>query len=164
VEEQQILNEGEQLQVYANQVKQLYKRFPVTVFINVIIATMLVVVQWPVVKHGVLVGWWSGIVLITAIRWVFAILYKKSAPAFDKTGAWGTGFFVGSVCAGLAWGSAAFLLFPGNDVEHLLFVLFALAGISSLSITTLAPRFEVVQVFLFTMLVPLIVHIFLIGK
>ncbi|MCP4406147.1 MAG: PAS domain S-box protein [bacterium] len=151
-------------QVRAEQVRHLYLRLPMAACITLINVTLLTIVQWSAIKHPILLGWWGGMVVITAVRWLIVFLYQRAAPAPADVEPWVTGFFVGTVCAGLGWGAAGFLLFPAQDIVHQVFVAFVLAGMASASVTTLASMLGVVLAFLSTMLVPIILRLFLMGS
>ncbi len=151
-------------QIRAGQIRQLYLRLPIAACITFINVTILIIVQWPLIKHSILLGWWGSMVLITAVRWLLVFLYQRAAPTPVDIEPWATRFFIGTICAGLAWGVAGFLLFPEQDIVHQVFVAFVLAGMASASVTTLASVLGAVLTFLCTMLVPLILRFFLMGS
>lgn len=151
------------LQIRVEQVKQLYSRLPMAAIITYIVATILVAMQWLVIDHSVLYGWWSGMVLITTARLMQASRYKRAEPSCEQVGIWLTRFYMGSITAGLGWGTAAFLLFPESHIVHQVFLVFVLAGVAIGGVTTQAHVRKIVLGFLCSILVPLIARFFLIG-
>jgi len=150
--------------VRVDQVMQLYSRLPLAAGITFIVATILVVAQWPVINHSILLGWWGVLIVITSMRWWLVSRYRRAKPASANIEPWAARFFIGTVCSGIAWGAAGFLLFPEQHLANQVVLILVVAGMASAAVTTLASVWEDIVVFLGLMLIPLMLRFFLIGS
>ena len=152
--------------IRTNQVKQLYERLPIAAGTTYIVATLLIIGQWPVIDHSILLGWWGAIVVITSVRRWLVSRFRRAKPGREDIEPWAVRFFIGTLFSGLAWGAAAFFLFPGHEqgLVHQFIYIFVMAGMSSASVTTLAPVWADITAFLSLMLLPLILRFFLVGN
>jgi len=150
--------------VRAEQVRRLYSRLPLAAIVSIINATILVAVQWPVISAPILLFWWAGLIVITAVRWQILRLYRRAEPQPAQAETWATRFFVGMIPAAAAWGCAGILLFPAQDTAHQMLVVFVLAGMTSASVTTLATDLRSVHVFLAVSLIPLMTRLLMVAE
>ena len=65
--------------------------------------------------------------------------------------------------SGVVWGSASFLMFPANDPEHQMFLIFMLAGLTAGGVASYSADLVSVIGFSITTLVPLAVRMFVAG-
>lgn len=118
------------------QVRQLYKGFPLSLIASLVIALMLSVSQWKVIAHADIILWnliLSSVLLARLVLW----LSWNNLHQLYSTRFWLNSFRVGAWLTGLAWGSAAFLLFAPEASIYQALLAFTLAGIATGSITSL---------------------------
>ncbi len=72
-------------------------------------------------------------------------------------------FRIGVVVSGVVWGSASFLLFPANDPEHQMFLIFMLAGLTAGGVASYSADLASVIGFSISTLVPLAARMFAAG-
>ena len=149
--------------IRVDQVMQLYSRLPLAAGVTFIVATILVIAQWPVINHSILLGWWGGLIAITSVRWWLVTRYRRGKTASANIEPWAARFFIGTVCSGIAWGSAGLLLFPEQQLGHQVILILVMTGMASAAVTTLASVWEDIVVFLCLMLIPTMLRFFLIG-
>lgn len=149
--------------VRVDQVMQLYSRFPISAAVTLILATILLFTQWPVIPHLILIGWWAGIVVITILRLLLLYGYHHIQTPTITIETWAAWFLLGTIFAGLAWGAAGFLLLPEHDLMRQLILVFTLSGLASSSVTTLGSVWLDISIFLSTMLAPITLRFFLLG-
>jgi diguanylate cyclase (GGDEF)-like protein/PAS domain S-box-containing protein len=65
--------------------------------------------------------------------------------------------------SGIVWGSASFLLFPSNNPEHQIFLVFILAGLSAGALVSYAADIISSIIFILLVISPLIIRMFLAG-
>lgn len=150
--------------VRVDQVMQLYARLPVAAVVNVILSTILLFAQRPVINDTLLFAWWGAVVLITALRSLLGFRFRQSAATSIDIETWASRFFAGTVVNGIAWGCAGFLLYPEQGVTHQLVLIFTLAGLTSGALATLGSVWRDVVVFLLAVLIPVILRFLLIGS
>jgi diguanylate cyclase (GGDEF)-like protein/PAS domain S-box-containing protein len=142
-------------QLYAEQVKLLYKNAPVAYSVTVINGAILIFVQSAYIPLSTLSLWYGSLLLVTVIRALITWRYIRIRPGQNDARFWNRTYFIGTGVAGMIWGSAALLLFPMNSIAHQVFVAFVLAGMSAGGISVLAPRMEACLAFLLPALLPL---------
>jgi PAS domain S-box-containing protein len=145
------------------QVKLLYAAMPVSVLATLIIAAVLVVVEWDVTDHKLSIAWLVSILIVTFTRHGLSFFYHRTQPEVERTTDWEIYFTIGSIAAGVVWGSTSLLLFPESSVVHQVFVAFMVGGICAGAVTTLSPLPLPIFSFLLLALGPLIVRFFMIG-
>lgn len=147
--------------VYAQQVELLYGYAPLAYSITLINGLILIFVQRAHISPAVLLGWFAGLTLITAGRIGLAYRYNRAHPPAEAAHRWAFGYCVGAGLAGIAWGSAAVVLFPPAAIGHQVVVAFVLAGMTAAGLLVLAALIEAAVVFLLPALLPLALQFFL---
>ena len=130
-------NESNELDsiVLKETVDALYKALPLSVISNIVIASTLVFIIWPVIEHSTLLIWLSIMVLANIVRYISYKAYSRS----DKSQSiyWDKLFYSLMIVTGLVWSTVCIWLLPDNNsIYHYLPVLI-LIGISAGAITTL---------------------------
>jgi PAS domain S-box-containing protein len=146
------------------QVKLLYEAMPVSIVATFISSVVLVLVEWKVIDHSLLVAWLVGLLLITAGRTLITVAYRQAQPKPAQTSLWEKYFLVGTIASGLFWGAATLIVFPENSMPHQLFLVFIVGGMCAGAVTSLSPIRSMALSFLVLALTPLIVHLFLVGS
>ncbi len=145
---------------------QLYSDLPTAIGISALLALILVYVQWSVVATDLLLWWLAAISTVLLGRAILFITWKKSACTDNHTNAhdWLQRFRVGTALASILWGTAGVLLAPSDDIGHIVYVSFALAGLCAGGATTLAIDRVSVNIFLLSVLTPQIIFLALEGN
>ncbi len=145
------------------QAELVYSTLPGALFVTVVIAPLLVVIQWRSIAHATLIGWLAALMLLTCGRIVLLLRYRRRAPA-ENDRRWADRFVIGTLLAGLTWGSAGVLLFPAaGDEAHQIYVVFALAGMAAGAVTSLSALRMAAIAFLVPTLTPLALRLFTAG-
>ena len=153
----------ESASIFANRVSLLYDSLPLALTAILINATILMVVQWPVVDP-VKAAIWSGMVLaVTLGRLGLHYAFRHKTLALGRMGRWLNLFLIGTLCSGITWGCTAYFLFPAHDLSHQFFVVFVVGGMAAGSGVTLAASFRAHLFFLFSAMGPLIVRLLLLD-
>ena len=142
--------------VRLEQVKLAYANLPVSQIMALLIASVLAFVLWPVVPPLRVLGWMSGMFVITLFRISLGALFSRSSPAAADIGRWRNYLVVTAVASGLAWGSTAFLLYPLDSAVHQVFIAFVLAGMVAGAMTVLTPVLAAFVLFATCALLPII--------
>lgn len=142
-------------QLFAEQVKLLYKNAPLAYIVTVVNGAIVIYVQSAYIPVPILAFWYGCLVLITAIRAFLVWRYARLQPGLDQAHHWNRVYVAGAALAGAVWGSAAVLLFPLDSVAHQVFIAFVLAGMAAGGISVLAPRMDACLAFLVPELLPL---------
>lgn len=130
------LKEFEREHLEPEQVRQLYKGFPLSLLASLIIAIMLSTSQWGIIAHAELLIWClilGGVLLARLILWLGWANLQQLYP----THFWLVSFRIGAWITGLAWGSSAIFLFSSEASIYQALLAFTLAGVATGSITSL---------------------------
>jgi signal transduction histidine kinase/CheY-like chemotaxis protein len=106
----------------------LYSNVNVGVAVTIVAATVLGRLQWAVVPHRIIFGWWLGTFLIAVARFALGQRYWRAAPSIVETRHWETAGTIGAGLAGAVWGAAGILLYPADHIESQVFLAFILGG------------------------------------
>ena len=142
--------------VYEEQVRLLYKPFMVSVAATFLASSLLVVSQWSVINHYVLIGWLLALSVVTVLRAFLAYSYKRTPLAAGESERWGNFFIIGAALAGIIWGVGGVLLFPNNNEAHQIIVVFVLVTICSGAVMTTSVIRKASFSLIFPTLLPLI--------
>lgn len=135
-------------QILAAQVGLLYGNANVGMVVTLVASTVLGNLQWGVVAHPIILGWWLYMFLVSAGRFALARLYRRAAPSSYDVGKWRAGFAVGSSLAGAGWGVAGVLLYPDAGLVNQVFLVFILGGMILGAASILAARPEAYLAFI----------------
>lgn len=144
----------------AEQTELLYSSIPLAALGNLLNAGILVAVQWPVIDHDILLIWLSSLTVLTVLRGVLLLAYRRAHQRIENVRLWSNLFLVGATLTAAMWGSAAIFLFPTDDVPHQVFLAFVLAGMSAGAATSLSFLQTPIAVFLALTLLPLAARFF----
>jgi diguanylate cyclase (GGDEF)-like protein/PAS domain S-box-containing protein len=142
-------------QLFAEQVRLLYKNALLAYVITLVNGTILVYAQSTQIPLPTLLVWLTFLFIIATVRLLAARRFASKVIEPSQAIYWNRLYFVTTGMAGVMWGLTAVLLFPLNSLAHQVFVAFVLAGMSAGAISVLAPRLETCFVFLLPALLPL---------
>ncbi|MFZ2854033.1 MAG: hybrid sensor histidine kinase/response regulator [Rhodocyclaceae bacterium] len=123
-----------QEQIHAEQIEILFRHTPLAQATNLLVATALAWFMWHIVPQGVLLGWWTAIVIIVLARLLLVAGYWRR-PA-DSRVAWHTLMTAAAVLSGIVWGAAGVLFFSTDSAAALIFLTIILAGMAAGSIAS----------------------------
>jgi len=146
--------------ILAQQTLQIYASVNNALIASFINASILVVVLWPVIDHGILLIWLAAISFVTLARGISAYQYKKAAPPPEKTPIWSRRFIIETWLAALVWGASAIWLFPVDDLARQVFLAFVIGGMAAAAVTNLSHIKLVVYPYLVFTLTPLLIQFF----
>jgi len=152
--------EGNEQALLAEQIELLYSSIGLAALGNMVNAGILVAVQWPVIDHDTLLIWLASLTVLTFLRGVLLLAYRRDVNRAANARAWANRFLAGAALTALTWGSAAILLFPPESVPHQVFLAFVLAGMSAGATTSLSFLQTPITVFLGLTLLPLAARFF----
>lgn len=118
------------------QVRQLYQGYPFSLLASLIIALALSASHWKVIAHADIILWNLILDAVLLARLVLWLSWKNLHQLYSAR-FWLNNFRIGAWLTGLAWGSAAFLLFAHEANIYQALLAFTLAGVATGSITSL---------------------------
>ena len=134
--------------ILSEQLRLLYANANLGVAVNVLAATILAGLQWGIVAHPVVIGWWLYITLVSIARFFIARRYWHATPGSEDLPRWRNIFTTGVAFAGAGWGAAGVLLYSPAHINSQVFLIFVLGGMMLGASSVLAPRPEAFLTFL----------------
>ena len=150
--------------VQSAQLRQLFSASNVSLVTSTLLAAILAYMQREVIASSVVLAWLSLVVLVAFSRAALVNAYQCS-PVDDDTAihVWLVRFRLGVLAVGVVWGSAGFLMFPNNDPQHQMFLIFMLAGLSAGGVVSFSADLVSAVVFSIASLLPITIRLFITG-
>lgn len=128
------------------------------------LAGILAYMQREVIAVSIIAAWFLVVVIIAFFRALLVFRYQRSpVKDYSTTLVRLKRFRLGVIVAGLAWGSAGFLLFPNNDPQHQMFLIFMLAGLSAGGVVALSADLVSAILYSILTLMPIVFRLFVVG-
>jgi PAS domain S-box-containing protein len=150
--------------VESAQLRQLFSTSNVSLVTSTLLATILAYMQREVIAPSVVLVWFALVLLVASSRAALVNAYQRS-PVDDDTAihVWLVRFRLGVLAVGVVWGSAGFLMFPANDPQHQMFLIFMLAGLSAGGVISFSADLVSAVVFSIASLLPITIRLFITG-
>ncbi|MFT7824509.1 MAG: sensor domain-containing diguanylate cyclase, partial [Sulfurimonas sp.] len=149
--------------IHQEKVKTLYDAMIFILSANIINASILGMVQWSVIDHDVILGWWGMLVAVNIWRYKVSRDFRHEPSPAKNISKWERRFTAGAILAGVMWGLTSIFLFPQESFAHQAFLVFVLAGMSAGAIAALSAIWKNFVIFLGLLLIPLIITLLLDG-
>ena len=130
---------------------------------NFAMAGLSLVALWNFTDHRVLLAWAAFIFALTGARMLFVSAYRRAQPPPAAAGRWSWLFAATSLLSGISWGTMALLFFDAEQPLSVLFVCWALAGMTTAAVPTLSNFLPAYVGFAVPAITPYIVLCFLEG-
>jgi signal transduction histidine kinase/CheY-like chemotaxis protein/HPt (histidine-containing phosphotransfer) domain-containing protein len=154
--------------IQMEQLRMLFAAIPFSVPVSLINGAILIYIQWPVIEHAVLWGWFALLAVVHLSRLVLSKRFVRADSMGNvsrmEIAAWDRRFIAGSLMAGLIWGSGSILLFPAGELVHQVFIAFVMAGMAAGGVTTFGASLPSALGFLGLLLLPLTVRLVIEGS
>ena len=146
------------------QLKQMLSGSNASLATSTLLAVILAYTQHEVVASKLVLFWLSIVVFLTIYRTALVVRYQRWPNMVDSTShSRLVNFRIGVIVSGLVWGSASFLLFPVNNTEHQMFLIFMLAGLTAGGVASYSADLICVIGFSVSALLPLLIRLFAAG-
>jgi len=117
--------------IYNELVKLLYEQLPAALLASLLVAFIMVVGLSGHTPDVSLIGWSIAIIVVSIARYIlYSSFKKKQAEHPNDMQQWYRYFLLGSIMAGIVWGSVGILLIPHLPLEYQILMLLILAGIT----------------------------------
>ena len=158
--EKSVGTDGAAEQIYAEQVRYLYRLSRPAYFGTLINAGIIALALWDIVSRELLMGWLGVVLAVTLARYLLYRAFLKAAPEASGIRAWARHFVIGTGSMGILWGVLGSLLYPAQSMPHQFLVIFLVAGMVAAAMIILAPLRIAFLAFVLPALLPPIVMVF----
>ncbi len=117
-------------------VRVLYQAIPLSIGVTLVLDLLLSLSHWNVIGQGDLILWNILMMCAMVLRIVNWFFWSHTESSFSPQ-YWLTLFRMGTLLAGLMWGSASYFMFASYNTTYQALLAFTLAGVASGSLTTL---------------------------
>ncbi len=141
--------------------EQLFAANRATLVSSALIAIVLAYAQRNSIPSYLVTAWLSSVLIVNFIRFMITRQHKKN-PSNDikVTNKRLAQFRLGVMISGLLWGMSSVLIYPYNDLQHQMFIIFILAGLAAGGIVSYSV--DLVSAISYTMaiLTPILIRLF----
>lgn len=114
------------------QLQNLLKTSKPGILTSVLLALVLVLAEQNISNPKMIFIWFVILCLLSIIRIIFITIYQHATDAnIEIMTARLRNIRIGTFLSGILWGSIGVLLFSTNDINHLIFLIFILAGLTA---------------------------------
>jgi diguanylate cyclase (GGDEF)-like protein/PAS domain S-box-containing protein len=118
--------------IQAMQTQQMFAASNRSLVSGIILAAILTYIQREVIDYNVIFSWLTLIISITASRAALVSAFQRDvARNGNNMHSWLMKFRLGVIVSGLSWGSTCFLLFPDQQPQYQMFLIFMLTGMTA---------------------------------
>jgi len=153
----------EKKSLYAELVAQVYNQMPMGLVATVVNASALAFILREVIPLRVLISWIAAMTLLSLLRYILLLKYRRSSVEADEAHRWATWFLITLGLSGALWGSAGIFLFPIASIAHQAFIAFVLAGMVAGTVGAFSSITMAFPAFSLPALIPVIIRFFVIG-
>jgi two-component system cell cycle sensor histidine kinase/response regulator CckA len=150
--------------VRAEQVATLYKQSAPVLLANLVNALIVSATLWSSASHGFLLTWTAAMAVMTLVRLVLRRQYWRSRPGLDQALVWGQRYTVGSLSAGVLWGTAAAVLFDPTRPIAPVMITFVIGGMGASAAGTISCYMPAFLAYLIPSVAPLAIRMLGIGQ
>jgi signal transduction histidine kinase/CheY-like chemotaxis protein/HPt (histidine-containing phosphotransfer) domain-containing protein len=140
--------------VRAGQASLAYGRLPLVLTYSVVVSLLFTALLIPVLPNTNL---WPGLILVllaSALRGVLWVWYERAAPTPDQWRRWQGRFMLGAGLAGAAWSLWIFPALLTAEPAERAMLLITLMAVAAVAVSSLAPHFPSLGLFLALLLGP----------
>lgn len=125
-------NASQNTAVRAAKLRQLCAASKASIISSTLLAALLAYTQSGLISSSVIATWLTLIIVIAVSRASLVYAYQRaSIQDSSAIRTWFMRFRFGVLAVAVVWGSAGIVMFPSNDSQHQMFLIFMLAGLSA---------------------------------
>jgi signal transduction histidine kinase len=126
--------------------RSVFQTAPITLSVNIVNAILTTIVLGPMAGGKPPYGWLAAIVTTAAVRWIVGRRFPRSAMECKTSVSWAAFSVLGSLVAGVLWGTGIVVLFPETESSRL-FLALVIGGMCAGSLSVNAGHFPTVAAF-----------------
>lgn len=149
-------------EILVEQITLLYRVGKPVLGVNLVISSALAALLWDVVSTTTIVTWMALMVLVIFARGLLHMNYQRHFKP-ELAQRYGLLFIIGTGSTALVWGIGSVLLFPADDVEHQLLILFMLVGMGAGSVATLSNYLPAFYTYFLVSMIPITIKFYQFG-
>lgn len=147
----------------AEQVAVLYKNVPIGIIATIVNATILVMLEWPVVSHRTLLVWLFVMYAASVFRAWLLLEYRRQRRPSWRSAEWYRWSIMGSTMAAIGWGNTVWFLHPAIPLPYELMIVFVLAGMTAGATSVLCIAIPAFALYHLAIGVPIVTQFILFG-
>ena len=150
------LDQAEQQQVEAENLRLMTGSLPVALAFSLVVAISLTTVMWQTTDRTQLLLWFALVAMLTLVRYVGIARFHRAELSPTLLRSWRLWFLCGILAAGMSWGLGGLLLYPPDDPVRQSFLVLMLVGLCAGGMTVHASMSMATYLFTLPTLLPLI--------
>lgn len=144
--------------------EQLFAANKATLASSVLIAFILAYAQRNSIPSYLLITWLYLVLMVNFVRFVIT-RHHKNNPGNDIKiiNKRLTQFRIGVIVSGFVWGMSSVLIYPHNDMQHQMFIIFILTGLAAGGVVSYSVDIVCAISYILMILTPILIRLFLDG-
>ena len=152
------------IKIKAALIRQMLSASNTSIATSILLAAILAYMQRGVIAATMILAWFSLIALVALFRIILVLAYQRSPlDEHSSIDACQARLRLGTIVAGAVWGAAGIVMFPANNPEHQIFLIFMLAGLTAGGVISYSADLVSSIGFSLSALVPFIFRLFMAG-
>lgn len=146
------------------QLEQLLSASGRTLVASTLLASVLAYMQRDVIAPQIIIGWFAAMIIVNIIRIIITFSHQRN-PATDTVAVQKRliQFRFGVIASSLLWGATSILMFPADHLQHQMFVIYMLTGLSAGGIVSYSVDLVSAIAYTLITLTPILIRLFLAG-
>jgi len=158
----QLENNKHRDKIWHEQIRLVEKNAFISNYVSLIISIVLAVVLWPKQSHELIAAWLGFMVLLTLARGIMSILLSRREDHSSDNKILYQWYLVAIVMTGAGWGATGYLMFSDDPIQQVI-IGFIIAGMSSGGASVMSPILRLYVLYLFLVVSPLMLSLFMQG-
>jgi len=140
--------------VLADRVAQLYDQLWIAIVGAFVIGGIATFELWEPRARGLVLFWWSVVVLVTMASIALLVSYRRSQNRLAEADQWLRWLGISALAIGSVWGFAGAVFFPSHTDEQQVFLAFLIAGVVTGGIPVFSGSWPIYAIFAASVLAP----------
>jgi len=154
---------GHDQRIFIEQIKILYRTLLPILIVNLAVSFALIYGLWEVASQTALTLWMGMMLVIFILRFITYLIYRyRFKPEHVKRFA--QYFVIGTGITGLMWGIGGAILFPDQELEYQLLILFVLVGMGAGAVSSLTTYLPAFLAYFPVTMIPILIKLLLVGE
>ena len=140
---------------HAKLVKLLYDQTPISIYVSLTIAMLVVYILWDTISQILLIVWLGLIIVFSITRLILVQKFRDKRPGIKEIPTWDRLYLYSLFISSFVWGMAGWIFMPDESPLHQAFISFILIGMAGGTVGSFNVRFNAVFIMEMMLLVPM---------
>jgi signal transduction histidine kinase len=156
-------NNGQEQKIFVEQIRILYRTLLPILIVNLAVSFALTFGLWEVAPQQALTIWMGLMLTIFFARFFTYLIYRHNFKP-EHAQRYARYFVIGTGITGLMWGIGGAILFPEQELEYQLLILFVLVGMGAGAVSSLTTYLPAFLAYFPVTMIPILIKLIMVGE